>query len=106
VSIIPFLQKDSSFDPEAVAILGAAFDAAWDALQKSGSPLKSDAQAMTTRERLAKRIIEMGQNTRDHQRLVAISAALGAPLLRARGAEGSATRARSTSRRIASARDG
>jgi hypothetical protein len=101
VSIIPFLQ-DSSFDPEAVAILGAAFDAAWDALQKSGSPLKSDAQAMTTRERLAKRIIEMGQNTRDHQRLVAISAALGAPLLRARGAEGSATRARSSSRRIAS----
>jgi hypothetical protein len=84
------------------AILGAAFDAAWDALQKSGSPLKSDAQAMTTRERLAKRIIEMGQNTRDHQRLVAISAALGAPLLRARGAEGSATRARSSSRRIAS----
>jgi hypothetical protein len=70
VSIIPFL-RDSSFDPEAVAILAAAFDAAWDALQKSGSPLASDAQAMTTRERLAKRIIEMGQKgTRDHQRLV------------------------------------
>ena len=60
MSIIPFLQKDSSFDPEAVAVLGAAFDAAWDALQKSGSPLASDAQAMTTRERLAKRIIENG----------------------------------------------
>jgi hypothetical protein len=71
VSIIPFLQKHSSFDPEAVAILGAAFDAAWDALQKSGSALASDAQAMTTRERLAKRIVEMGQKgTRDHQRLV------------------------------------
>ena len=71
MSIIPFLQKDSSFDPEAVAILGAAFDAAWDALQKSGSPLASDAQAMTTRERLAKRIIEMGQKgMRNHQRLV------------------------------------
>ena len=54
MSIIPFL-RDSSFDPEAVAILAAAFDAAWDALQKSGSPLASDAQAMTTRERLAKR---------------------------------------------------
>jgi hypothetical protein len=70
VSIIPFLQ-DNSFDPEAAATLGAAFDAAWDALQKSGSPLASDAQATTTRERLAKRIIEMGQKgMRNHQRLV------------------------------------
>ena len=70
MSIIPFLQGNS-FDPEAVAILGAAFDAAWDALQKSGSPLASDAQAMTARERLAKRIIEMGQKgMRNHQRLV------------------------------------
>jgi hypothetical protein len=66
---IPFL-RDDAFDPNAVAILGAAFDAAWDALQKSGSPLASDAQAMTTRERLAKRIIEMGQKgMRNHQRL-------------------------------------
>ena len=70
MSIIPFL-RDSSFDPEAVAILGAAFDAAWDALQKSGSPLAGDAKAVTTRERLAKRIIEMGQKgMRNHQRLV------------------------------------
>jgi hypothetical protein len=70
VSITPFL-REGSFDPEAVAILGAAFDAAWDALQKSGSPLASDAQAMTTRERLAKLIIEIGQKgTRNHQQLV------------------------------------
>jgi hypothetical protein len=70
VSIVPFL-RGSSFDPEAVAILGAAFDAAWDVLQKSGSPLGSDGQAMTTRERLAKRIIEMGQKgMRNHKRLV------------------------------------
>ena len=67
MSIIPLL-RDNSFDPEAVAILGAAFDAAWDALQKSGNPLASD---VTTRERLAKRIIEMGQKgMRNHQRLV------------------------------------
>ena len=60
----PLIQRRSQF-------LGAAFDAAWDALQKSGSPLASDAQAMTTRERLAKRIIEMGQKgMRNHQRLV------------------------------------
>jgi hypothetical protein len=70
MSITPFL-REGSFDPEAVAILGAAFDAAWDALQKSGSPLASDAQAVTTRERLAKRIVEMGQKgMRNHQRLV------------------------------------
>ena len=70
MSIIPFLQKDSSFDPEAVAILGAAFDAAWDIVQKSGIPL-ANAQATTARERLAKRIIEMGQKgMRNHQRLV------------------------------------
>jgi hypothetical protein len=69
VSIIPFL-RDHAFDPEAVAILGAAFDAAWDVVQKSGIPL-ANAQATTARERLAKRIIEMGQKgTRDHQRLV------------------------------------
>jgi hypothetical protein len=69
VSIIPFLRD--SFDPETVAILASAFDAAWDILQKSGSPLASDAHAATTRERLAKRIIEMGQKgVRNHRRLV------------------------------------
>jgi hypothetical protein len=70
VSIIPFL-KGNAFDPEAVAILGAAFDAAWDIVQKSGSPLADEAQAATTRERLAKRIIEMGQKgARNHKQLV------------------------------------
>jgi hypothetical protein len=70
VSIIPFL-RGNAFDPEAVAILGAAFDAAWDIVQKSGSPLPDEAQAATTRERLAKRIIEMGQKgARNHKRLV------------------------------------
>jgi hypothetical protein len=43
-------------------------DAAWDILQKSGTPLASD---VTTRERLAKRIIEMGQKgARNDKRLV------------------------------------
>jgi hypothetical protein len=70
VSIIPFL-KGNAFDPEAVRILAAAFDAAWDIVRKTGGPLASDAQAMTARERLAKRIIEMGQKgMRNHQRLV------------------------------------
>jgi hypothetical protein len=70
VSIIPFLRGDA-VDPNAVAILGAAFDAAWDTLRNSGSPLAGDAHAATTRERLAKRIIETGQQgVRNHQRLV------------------------------------
>jgi hypothetical protein len=47
------------------------FDAAWDTIQKSGSPLAGETQAAITRERLAKRIIEMGQKgERHHQRLV------------------------------------
>lgn len=70
MSIVPFLREEA-FDPTAVAILGAAFDAAWDAIQKSGSPLGSEAQALITRERLAIRIVEMGKKgERDHQRLV------------------------------------
>ena len=69
MSIIPFLRD--SFDPETVAILASAFDAAWDILKKSDSPLASEAQAATTRERLAKRIIEMGRKgARNHKRPV------------------------------------
>jgi len=56
MSIVPFL-RDEAFGPKAVAILGAALDAAWDTVQKSGSLLAAEAQAATTRERLAKRII-------------------------------------------------
>lgn len=71
MSIVPFLREDA-FDPKALAILAAAFDAAWETVQKSDSPLAGEAQATTTRERLAKRIIKMGkQGERDHQRLVA-----------------------------------
>ena len=70
MSIIPFL-RGAAFDPEAIAILGAAFDAVWDTVRKSGSPLADEAQAAITRERLAKRIIELGQKgERNHQRLV------------------------------------
>lgn len=70
MSITPFL-RGAAFNPEAIAILGAAFDAAWDTVQKCGSPLADEAQAAITRERLAKRIIELGQKgERNHQRLV------------------------------------
>lgn len=71
MSIVPFL-KENAFDPKALAILAAAFDAAWETVQKSGSPFANEAEATATRERLAKRIIEMGkQGARDHERLVA-----------------------------------
>jgi len=46
-------------------------DGVCDIVQKSGSPLADEVQAAITRERLAKRIIELGQKgERNHQRLV------------------------------------
>jgi hypothetical protein len=70
MSIVPFL-RENAFDPTAIAILAAAFDAAWETVQKSGSPLASEAEATATRDRLAKRITEMGrQGERDHEHLV------------------------------------
>ena len=68
---IAALLKNAAFDPETVALLSAAFDPAWNTVEKSGSPLATGGQAPLTRERLAKRIIEMGQKgERDRQRLV------------------------------------
>jgi hypothetical protein len=62
---------DSAFDPDTVALLAAAFDSAWDTVKKSGSPLASDGQAESTRELLARRIIELGhKGERDKKRLV------------------------------------
>jgi hypothetical protein len=70
MSIRPFLDN-SAFDPDTVAILAAAFEQAWSTVQKSGSPLAADDQAASTRERLAKRIIQMAQQgERERQRLV------------------------------------
>ena len=71
VPSISELLAESALDPEAVAILSSAFEAAWTVVEKSGSPLAEPGQAMTTRERMAKRIIELGQRgERSHQRLV------------------------------------
>jgi hypothetical protein len=68
---IVLLLADTAFDPDTVALLASAFDTAWDTVKKSGSPLAADGQAASTRELLAKRIIEMGQKgERDGQRLV------------------------------------
>ena len=52
-----FLQDDVVFDPDAVGILLAAFDAAWQSIKTSGARL-SDKQTELVRATLAKYIIE------------------------------------------------
>jgi hypothetical protein len=68
---IDSLLSNTAFDPDTITLLASAFDTAWDTVKKSGSPLAADGQAASTREVLAKRIIEMGKKgERDPQRLV------------------------------------
>jgi hypothetical protein len=68
---IASLFAGTAFDPDTVALLASAFDTAWDTLKTSGSPLAADSQAASTRELLAKHIIEAAQKgERDGQRLV------------------------------------
>ena len=68
---IDSLLANTTFDPETAELLASAFDTAWDTIKKSGSPLAANDHAASTREVLAKRIIEMGQlGERDEQRLV------------------------------------
>src|SRR6266540_1278145 len=55
--IIPLLSS-GFFDPEATKILTAAYDTAWQMLKTSGNVLAADYRAASTRELLAKRIIE------------------------------------------------
>jgi hypothetical protein len=52
-----FLKDDVIFDPGAVGILLAAFDAAWQSIKTSGARL-SDKQAELVRATLATYIIE------------------------------------------------
>jgi hypothetical protein len=59
-----------AFDPEAVRVLVAALDDAWRSLQRSGVYFKSGGHAQATREKLARRIIEMAKlGERDPTRL-------------------------------------
>jgi hypothetical protein len=68
---IDSLLENAAFDLETTALLASAFDAAWDTVKKSGSPLAANENAASTRNLLAKRIIKMGQQgERDRQRLV------------------------------------
>ena len=59
--IVPLLKSDGFFDPEATKILTAAFDTTWQMLKTSGNVLAADYRAASTRELLAKRIIETGR---------------------------------------------
>ena len=54
---------DGVFDEDAVRVLVAAFDAAWQAVQECGASFASTGQAEATRELLALRIIEVARST-------------------------------------------
>jgi hypothetical protein len=67
--IVPLL-ANSSFDPEAVEVLSAAFEDAWAKLKETGSTFTRPAYERGAREVLAKCIIEMAQRgERDRHQL-------------------------------------
>jgi hypothetical protein len=59
---LPLRKGRGFFDPAATKILTAAFDTAWQMLKVSGNVLAADFRAASTRELLAKRIIETGSH--------------------------------------------
>ena len=70
MSILKLLGKHT-FDVDTTKTLASAFDAAWLALQTSGSPFSADDRAAGTRDLLAQRIIEIAQRgERDRRRIV------------------------------------
>jgi hypothetical protein len=73
LSIIPLL-ANTSFDPEAVEILSAAFDDAWEQIKQSGSALARPAYERGAREILAKCIIDMAQQGERDRRLLSEAA--------------------------------
>ena len=58
---IASLLANTSFDPEAVENLSAAFDDAWEKFKQAGSILARPAHERGAREVLAKCIIDMAQ---------------------------------------------
>jgi hypothetical protein len=68
--IVPLL-ANTGFDAETTLLLGSAFDAAWQAVRTSGRARTDDRSPASTRDMLARRIIEMGRRgERNHSRLV------------------------------------
>ncbi len=70
MSIIPLL-KQSAFEPETIEILVAAFEAAWQKVEQSGSKLASPRYKRAAQELIAKRIIEMAQRGERDQAVLA-----------------------------------
>ena len=66
--LIREIAGDGVFDPEAIAVLVAAFDGAWKLLQGSGAVFASDAGAEDVRLTIARRIIEMARHGEHSQR--------------------------------------
>jgi hypothetical protein len=67
---IDTLFAKGSFDPETATLLASAFDAAWDTVRRSGSPLAANGNASSTRETLAKSIIDSARRgERDPKKL-------------------------------------
>ena len=60
MSIIPLLEN-SSFDPEFIEKLVAAYNDAWQQVEKSASAFASPRYKRAAQEIVAKRIIEMAQ---------------------------------------------
>jgi hypothetical protein len=60
-SSINLIRRKTVFDPEAVTVLAAALDEAWDLLRKSGSECVRPAYARVMREVVARRIFDLGQ---------------------------------------------
>jgi hypothetical protein len=86
-----------SFNPETMNILTSAFDAAWNVIEESGASLANDA---STKELLAKRIIETAsRGERDPTRL-ADDALAHLPFPIARPGSPSSRRADSHSKKI------
>jgi hypothetical protein len=71
VEILKFSRPETVFTPEAIQILAAALDEAWERLRRSGSRLARPAYSRALREVVAKRIIETAQRGElDRQALV------------------------------------
>ena len=71
VEILKF-SRETAFNPEAIQILAAALDEAWERLRQSGSRLTRPAYSRAMREAVAKRIMEIAQRgVEDREALVA-----------------------------------
>lgn len=64
-AIAPLL-ADTSFDPELIATLVTAYEAAWDKIEKSGSLFASPRYRRVAQEIIAKRIIDTAQQGEIH----------------------------------------